>query len=105
MAKKKSFAMGFDSLLDDLMAVPRSFMFGWLAGIVVPLASLAGVISGIYLLTKKIPFVTEVLEQEGDRRLVVKLVEPEEARTLLQRSREAAREFRDEIRAEVENEA
>ncbi|HEM61354.1 MAG TPA: hypothetical protein ENO24_03600 [Chloroflexi bacterium] len=100
----KGLVTGFDSFLDELTAVPRSFAFGWLVGIIVPLASLAGIVSGVYLLTRKVPFVTEIDEQDGGRRLVVQLVEPEQAKELLQRGRDAAREFRDEIRAEVEGE-
>jgi hypothetical protein len=101
-AGKKSFPLDLTSFLDELVGVPRSFLFGWLAGLLVPVISLAGIVSGIYFLTRKIPFITEVVELEGRRRLVVELVEPTEARVLLQRSRDAARAFRDEIRAETQ---
>jgi hypothetical protein len=103
-AGKFSLPTGVSSVADELMAVPRNFMFGWLAGILIPVACLAGIVSGIYLLTQKIPFVTEVAEVEGRRRLTLELVEPEEARALFQRGREAAQALRDEIRSEVETE-
>jgi hypothetical protein len=102
---KLSLPTGISSVADELMAVPRNFMFGWLAGILIPVACLAGVVSGIYFLTRKVPFITEVAEIEGRRRLTLELVEPEEARALLQRGREAAQALRDEIRSEVEAEA
>ena len=93
---------GYSGYLCDLMAVPRSFVFGLLSGAVVPAASLAGIIAGIYLLTGKVPFITQVDEESGERRLIVQLVDPEDARGLLQKGGETARSFGDEIRTELE---
>jgi len=101
-ASKKSFPLDPTSFLDELLGVPRSFLFGWLAGLLVPVASLAGIVSGIYFLTRKVPFITEVVEVEDRRRLAVELVEPAEARALLQRTQDSLRAFRDEVRAETE---
>ena len=89
----------------DLMAVPRHFVAGWLVGILVPAAGLAGIVAGIYMFTRRIPFITQVEEEEtGERRLILKLVEPDEARDLAQRGKEAAKAFGDEIRSEFEGE-
>jgi hypothetical protein len=90
--------------VEELTAVPRHFFLGWLAGLLAPVAALAGIVAGVYFLTRKVPFVSEIEEQEDGRRLVIKLVEPGEARVLLRRSGEAARAFGDEIRSELEKE-
>lgn len=90
--------------VDELLGVPRSFACGWLAGLLAPVAAIAGVVGGIYLFTKKVPFITELVERDGERHLIVELVEPYEARSLIQRGTEAAQSFGDEIRSELEAE-
>ena len=87
---------------DDLMAVPRSFVLGLLAGLLVPVAGVAGIVAGIYLFTRRVPIVTQIDEEDGERRLVVKLVEVDQARGLLQKGRDAAKAFGDDIRSEFE---
>ena len=89
-------------LVDELVATPRNFAFGLLAGFVVPVAAIAGVVAGIFLLTKKVPFITEVGEEDEERLLIVKLVEPEKARSLFETGKEAIQTFGDEIRVELE---
>lgn len=96
-------ASGYSGYLWDLMAVPRSFAFGLLSGALVPAASLGGIIAGIYLLTGRLPFITQVDEEIGERRLIVELVDPDRARGLLQKGGETARSFGDEIRTELES--
>jgi len=95
---------GFFGYADDLMAVPRHFLAGWLVGILVPVASLAGIMAGIYLFTRRIPLFTQIDEETGERRLILELVEPDEARGVAQRGKEAAKAFGDEIRSEFEGE-
>ncbi len=99
---KRISAPDFPSFMDEIMAVPRNFAFGLIAGLAVPVATIAGVVAGIYLFTKKVPFITEIREEGEERQLILKLVEPEEARSIFQRGREAAEAFGDEIRAEFE---
>ncbi len=101
---KRISAPDFPSFMDELMAVPRNFVFGLLTGLLVPVATIAGIVAGIYLFTKKVPFVTEIREEDEERHLVVKLVEPGEARNLLQRGSEAVQAFGDEVRAELQGE-
>lgn len=101
---KKISAPDFPSFMDELMAVPRNFLFGLLTGLLVPVATIAGIVAGIYLFTRKVPFISEIREQDEERHLVVGLVEPEEARNLLQRGREAVQAFGEEVRAELEGE-
>lgn len=93
------------SIIDELADMPRNFLLGLLTGLLVPVAAVAGIVTGIYVFTNKIPFVTEIHEGDDDERhLTVKLVEPEEARRLFQRGREAVQAFGDEIRIELEAE-
>lgn len=92
------------SYVDDLMSVPRNFVFGMAAGVLVPVAALAGIVAGVYAFTRKVPFVTDIEEYDGERRLTVRLVEPQEARALFQKGKEAAQAFGDEIRGEFEDE-
>ena len=97
---RKGSLAGWARPLDDLMAVPRSFVLGWLAGLLVPVAGLAGIVAGIYVFTRKVPIVAQIDEEDGERRLIVRLVEVDEARGLLQKGSDAAKAFGDEIRSE-----
>jgi hypothetical protein len=90
--------------VDDLTAIPRTLLLGWFAGVLVPVAALAGIVATVYFLTQKVPFVSSIEEEDDGRRIIVKLVEPEEARGLLRKGGEAARAFGDEIRNELEGE-
>jgi hypothetical protein len=90
--------------VEDLTAIPRHLLLGWLAGALVPVAALMGIMGGIYFLTRKLPFVSGVEEKGDRRRLVIELVEPDEARDVLRRSGEAVRAFGDEVRSELEGE-
>jgi hypothetical protein len=101
--RRRVSSLGLSSFAGQVMGVPRSFAFGLLAGLLVPTAALAGVVAGVYLFTGKVPFVTEVVQGEEERHLIVKLVEPDEARSLLRRGREAAQAFGDEIVGELES--
>jgi hypothetical protein len=92
------------SVMDEFMAVPRNFIFGLMVGLLVPVAAIAGVVAGIYLFTRKVPFIAEIVEEDEERHLILKLVEPEEARSLFQRGREAVEAFGDEVRVELEGE-
>jgi len=100
--RSKGSLTGLARSLDDLMAVPRSFALGLLAGLLVPVATLAGIVAGVYVFTRKVPIVAQIDDQDGERQLIVKLVEADEARGLLQRSKDAAQAFGDEIRSEFE---
>jgi hypothetical protein len=103
-ARKQMPLPAFPFFMEEFMAVPRNFVFGVLTGLLLPLAAIVGVVAGIYLFTKKVPFIAEIEEEDEARRLIVKLVEPEEARSLFQKGREAAQAFGDEVKAELEGE-
>jgi hypothetical protein len=89
---------------EDLTAIPRHLLLGWFAGALVPVAAVAGIMAVVYSLTRKLPFVSQVEQEDDRRRLVIELVEPDEARDLLRRSGEAVRAFGDEVRSELEGE-
>lgn len=101
---RRAYPLDVSSYVDDLMSVPRNCVFGLLAGVLVPVAAMAGIVAGVYAFTRKVPFVTDVEEYDGERRLTVRLVQPQEARALFQKGKEAAQAFGDEIRSELEDE-
>jgi hypothetical protein len=101
--RKKEATPALVRFVDELTAVPRHFLLGWLVGILAPVAALAGIVAGVYFFTRKVPFVSGIEEQEDGRHLIIKLLEPDEARGLLSRGGEAARAFGDEIRSELES--
>ena len=102
--RRRSSPAHFFSFVDELTAVPRNFFLGWLAGMVVPVITLAATVAGVYLYTSKVPFVTAVDEEDGERRLTVRLVEPEKAQERLRQGRKALLAFGDEVRSEMESE-
>jgi hypothetical protein len=78
---------------------------GVLVGTAVPLLALAGIVAGIYLWTRKIPFLADVEEREGERRLVLKLMESAEAQAAFGHRRAEWQALRNRIRAGVESAA
>ncbi len=104
-AKDKESTPALARYVEELTTVPRHFVVGWLVGLLAPVAALAGIVGGIYFLTRRLPFVSGIEEQEHGRRLVIELVEPDEARDLLRKGGEAARAFGDDIRNELEGQA
>jgi hypothetical protein len=103
-ARDKESTPALARYVEELTTVPRHFIVGWLVGLLAPVAALAGIVAGVYFFTKKVPFISGIEEQEHGRRLVIDLVEPDEARMLLRKGGEAARAFGDEIRNELEGE-
>ena len=102
--RRKASPVHFSSFVDELTAVPRNFLLGWLMGMLVPVVSLAATVAGVYLYTNKVPFVTGIDEEDGQRRLTVRLVEPDEAQDRLRQGREALVAFGGEVRGELESE-
>jgi hypothetical protein len=103
-ARDKESTPALARFVEELSTVPRFFIVGWFVGLLAPVAAVAGIVGGIYFFTRKVPFVKGIEEHEHGRRLVIELVEPDEARMLLRKSGEAARAFGDEIRNELEGE-
>ena len=86
----------------ELAGISQSFSRGVMVGVAVPLLALAGIVAGVYLWTRKIPFLADVEEREGERRLILKLMEPAEAQAAFGRRRAEWQSLRDRIRAGVE---
>jgi len=84
LSKKKA-KISLLSVLGKLLSVPVSFFGGLLVGLIAPLAAVAGIVGGVYLFTKKIPFFSQVEGEQaaGERSLILKLMPPDEAQAAL----------------------
>jgi hypothetical protein len=80
----------------------QSFNKGVLVGMGLPLLALVSIVAGVYLWTRKIPFLADIEEQDGERRLILKLMEPAEAQVAYRRRRAEFRTLRERIRTEAE---
>ena len=59
----------------QLLAIPFSFLAGFVTGLVLPVAAIGAVVAGIRLVTGMVPFLGEVLtDEEGGRALSFRLV-------------------------------
>ncbi|MBU1746265.1 MAG: hypothetical protein KKA73_01120, partial [Chloroflexi bacterium] len=68
------------SIVYNIFAVPYNFLFGFVVGLVAPLAAIAAMVAGVRLLTGRVPF--PFLTQKGEeqeRYLSLSLVPMEEA--------------------------
>ena len=71
------------SFIFGIFAIACNFLSGFLLGLVAPLAAIAAVVVGIRFLTGRVPFLGGISEdEEGERRLSLQLVSPEEAKEL-----------------------
>ena len=67
----------------QFLAIPYSFLVGFVAGLVLPLAAIGAVVAGIRLVTGMVPFLGEVsVDEEGRRALSLRLVPPDQVREL-----------------------
>jgi hypothetical protein len=86
-ARSKKHAADFSllSLLSELLSVPINFLGGLAVGLIAPVAAVAGIVGGVYLFTKKVPFFSQVTTDEGtgERSLTLKLMAPNEAQAAL----------------------
>lgn len=74
--------------LEAVVGLPYSFMAGLLVGIAAPVAAVAGMVLMVRLLTGKVPFLSDASPAEGDdRRVSLRLMPPDEARTAFERER------------------
>lgn len=83
--KKEKMGIRLFLLLGELLSVPVNFFGGLVVGLVAPVAAVAGVVGGVYLFTKKVPFFSQVTADEatGERSLTLKLMTPAEAQAAL----------------------
>lgn len=106
MPRRLSERMRLSSLVGEALRVPRAFTLGIAVGVATPIIAIAGIIGGVYLFTSKVPFLSDIVEGEEERSLIIKLMEPEEAKAaLVQRKDEIVSLFEDvktKIRTSVE---
>jgi len=76
-------------VLDNLLALPFDFVTGYLVGLLAPVAALAAIVGGVYLLTRKVPFLSHTWpDEEGGQHLSLKLMPPEQAQAAFVREKE-----------------
>ncbi len=76
-------------IVGNLLAFPLNLISGYLVGLLAPVAGLAAIVGGIYLLTRQVPFVSHTYsDDEGGQRLSLKLMPPDQARAAFVREKE-----------------
>jgi hypothetical protein len=76
-------------VMGNFLALPFSFVTGCLVGLLAPVAALAAIVGGIYLLTRKVPFLSHTWpDDEGGQHLSLKLMPPDQARAAFVREKE-----------------
>ena len=83
MPKRKEKSGPLSGVTVQLLAIPYSFLAGFVTGLVLPVAAIGAVVAGIRLVTGMVPFLGEVsVDEEGRRALSLRLVPPDQARDL-----------------------
>ena len=78
-----------NGVLGSLLALPFRFVTGYVTGVVAPVAGLAAIVGGIYLFTRKVPFLSHTWpDEEGGQHLSLKLMPPDEAQAAFAREKE-----------------
>ena len=73
----------------EFLAVPFQFITGLVVGLAAPIAAIGAMVAGIRLLTGKVPFLDHAYEDaQGERRLSIKLVAPDEVEGLFAQHKE-----------------
>jgi hypothetical protein len=75
----------------QVLAVPRDFLHGLLGGLLGPVLALAGAIGLVYVLTRRLPAIKEVVGCSGGRQKAVVLASQAEAMASWARFRGALR--------------
>jgi hypothetical protein len=76
-------------VLSSLLALPFNLITGYLVGLLAPVAALAAIVGGIYLLTRKVPFLSHTWpDDEGGQHLSLKLMPPDQAQAAFVREKE-----------------
>ncbi|UCC61947.1 MAG: hypothetical protein JSV36_14295 [Anaerolineae bacterium] len=91
------------SILGALLSAPAGFLSGLVLGVVAPVGALAGIVGGVYLFTKKVACVGQVMTDKasGERSVTLKLMTPDEARTALEVHKAEFKEMWDRLSASL----
>jgi hypothetical protein len=106
-SEKESKGTSPRSILGGLLSVPANFFGGLIVGLTAPVIAVAGIVGGVYLFTKKVPFVSQVTADEatGERSLTLKLMTPDEAKVALEARRAELKEVWAGVKTELEEAA
>jgi hypothetical protein len=89
-------------VLGNLVAIPFSFITGYLVGLLAPVAGLAAIVGGIYLLTRKVPFLSHSWpDDEGGQHLSLKLMPPDQAQAAFIQEKERISADLNTVSAEI----
>jgi hypothetical protein len=103
-AKRKKRGFSTLPILGPLLSAPISFLNGFVVGVVAPVSVVAGVVGGVYLFTKRVPFISQRTaggEATGERRLTLELMTPDEARAALEVHQAEFKAMWDKLSAEL----
>jgi len=76
-------------ILGSFLALPFDFIAGYLVGLLAPVAAVAAIVGGIYLFTRRVPFLSHTWpDDEGGQHLSLKLMPPDQARAAFVREKE-----------------
>jgi len=105
MAKKDG-AFPVFGLIYSIVAIPYNFFIGFVVGVAAPVAAIAAMVLGVRFLTGKMPFLKLSDEEDEERRLLLELVEQDQAQDLFEAEKEKIMgdlgSFRDEMKALIE---
>jgi|GEM_PF-2496778 len=89
-------------VLGNVVALPFSFVTGYLVGLLAPIAGLAAIVGGIYLLTRKVPFLSHTWpDDEGGQHLSLKLMPPDQAQAAFVQAKERISADLNTVSAEI----
>ena len=93
-------------LIYGIVAIPYNFFIGFVVGVAAPVAAIAAMVLGVRFLTGKMPFLKLSDEEDEERRLLLELVEEDQAQELFEVEKEKVMgdlgSFRDEMKALIE---
>ena len=93
-------------LIYGIVAIPYNFLIGFIVGVAAPVAAIAAMVLGVRFLTGKMPFLKLSDEDDEERRLLLELVEQDQAQELFEAEKEKIMSdlgnFRDEMKALIE---
>lgn len=96
MARSRKDSLPALGLVLWMLAIPSSFFAGLVTGLVAPVAAIAAMVAGVRLFTGKVPLLarSEAKDEDGVRRLTIRLVPSDEAGPLLdEQKQQLGREF------------